>query len=124
MIDAPAASITQADIDQQRARLGCDTRCQPMYPGTRYLLFLKSPDGYPPEKQYYACSMHPWMFPLTNPDYVMAEDYWSSVDQYFPGQPLADIIWQIENPDVPYVRPTPTPITSTPIPITNSYPYP
>jgi hypothetical protein len=123
-IDAPAASVTQADIDQQRARRGCDPRCQPMVPGTRYLLFLKSSDGYPPEKQYYSVSIHPWMFPLTNPNYVQAQTDWSSVNQYFPGQPLADIIWQIENPDVPYVRPTPTEGISRTIPVQPAYPYP
>ena len=124
MIAAPTASITQADIDQQRAQQGCHPRCQPMYVGTRYLLFLDLVHGYPPETQYYSGSRHPWMFPLTNPDYVLANDPWDSVDQYFPGQPLADILWQIENPDVPYVRPTPTPFTITPNPMPNPGLYP
>ncbi len=122
IIDAPAASITQADIDQRRAlQEGCHPRCQPMYPGTRYLLFLRLTRAFPPETQYYA-GLHPWMFPLTNPDYITAEDPWSDVYQYFPPQPLADILWQVENPDVPYVRPTPTRDLSTPIPV--PYPYP
>jgi hypothetical protein len=90
-----------------------------MYQGTRYLLFLESLDGYTPEKSYsvYVGAKHPWMFPLTNPDYVTAESDRSSVNQYFPGQPLSDILWQIENPNSPYVRPTPTYVSSTQIPI-------
>ena len=100
-----------------------------MYSGTRYLLFLELARGYPPEIQYYVGARHPWMFPLDNPDYVMAQDPWSSVHQYFPPQPLDEIIWQIEIPDVPYLRPTSTPFTSTPLPIpdlspTRPNPYP
>jgi hypothetical protein len=129
IIDTPAASITQADIDQWRAMQGCDPRCQPMYPGTRYLLFLKFADDYLKQShQYYILPIHPWMFPLTNPDFVMAEDPWGSVDHYFPPQPLADILWQVENPDIPYVRPTPTRFLYTPVPVpdmpTPANPYP
>jgi hypothetical protein len=103
---------------------------EPMVPGTRYLLFLDLSSSFPPEKQYYVGAMHPWMFSLTNPDYVMTEDPCDWVDQNFPSQPLADILWQIENPDIPYVRPTATPFILTPNPMPDPglypppYPYP
>ena len=129
IINKPVASITQDEIDQERINAGCVKRCNPMVPGTRYLLFLDLGRDYLNEShQYYILPMHPWMFPLTNPDYVMAEDTWKAVYQFFPPQPLDDILWQIENPDAPYVKPIPTGILATPIPVpdmrTTAYPYP
>jgi hypothetical protein len=84
-----------------------------------YILFLEPVKGFPSLKNYFAGSILPWRFDISNTDLVIPESPWDGALQAFPPRTASALLDQIANPALASTTYPPQPYPYYPPP-----PYP